>query len=305
MTTRPATIEFSSYLNSLVSLGRSASGGTSRNHTPHSIPIRRSDTTSRAASRARAITAGAGGGERVICAICEGRGAATVVGLCFIITATNECILCNIVDSQTYIRTLQKLDVFDPTEILMPASSHSAGKSKLYSLIENYFGGARIVPTARKQYNASAGMDYLVKWAFPGETETVSYELSDKYFTACAAAVAIEYTQAKYHFDYTTRSIRIKFQASEDSVALTSSTIKSLELVHNAIDLKRGMSLFKLMNRTQTAMGSRMLRSSLLQPLTNQETLIKRQDAVEELYKNAITCTEISKSRYASCNSGV
>lgn len=293
-TTRPSTIEVSSYLNSLIATGRT---GGSR------AASRRTAMQSRAESRARAVSAGAGGTARVICGISEGRGAATVVGLCFIVVATNECVLCNIADSQTYIRTLQKMDVFDPTEIVVPCTAVSAtpppktAESKLVGLIRQYFGTARLVPVPRKQYHAQTGIDLLVKWAGPGEAETVAYELGSKYFTACAAAAAIQYTQSKHLVDYTTRSLRIKFQPCEDSMALNSTTIKALELVHNSIDLKRGMSLFKLMNHTQTAMGARMLRSSILQPLTSESTLTRRHNAVEELCKSELCCSELAKSR--------
>jgi DNA mismatch repair protein MSH4 len=276
------------------------------------MPCRRSDNASRAASRAKAVSLGAGGSDKVVCAISEGRGSATVVGLCFLIVGTSECIICNIVDSQTYIRTLQKLDVFDPTEILMPiascgigstqpSSGGGAGKSKLCMLIERYFPGAKLVPTNRKEYNASLGIECLTKWTAPEEVEGLSFELSSKYYTACAAAAAIQYTQRKYHINYTTNSVRIKFQASEDSMALNSITIKSLELVHNSLEATRGMSLYKLMNKTHTAMGARMLRSCILQPLTNVETLTSRQDAVKELYEEALIFSQITKSNFFFC----
>lgn len=330
---RPTTVEFSSYASSLITTNPNASrrqnassryskkqykGKRKRVEAPtvnlnHKTKTSRTSTStsrrstnnnntnsyigSRAVSRAKAVSEGAGGSDRVICAISEGRGAATVVGLCFLILGTNECVVCNIVDSQTYIRTLQKLDVFNPTEILMPAASVTGPtKSKLCILIEQYFGGAKLISTNRRDYNAPTGIEYLTKWVAPAEAESVSYELSTKYYTACSAAAAIQYTQSKYHIDYTTKVIRIKFQASEDSMALSSATIKALELIHNSVDLNRGMSLYKIMNRTQTAMGARMLRSSIIQPLTNINALTKRQDAVKELYENSLICSEITKS---------
>lgn len=310
---RPNTVEFSSYLNSLISnvpaqnrSSRKGSGAASRRNTSTATSLpKRSDNASRAASRAKALSFGAGGSEKIVCAISEGRGTATVVGLCFLILGTNECIICNIVDSQTYIRTLQKLNVFDPTEILMPASlcgitqpgGANIGKSKLCMLVERYFSGTRIVPTQRKDYDATLGIEVLTTWVAPEEAEGLSFELSNKYYSACAAAAAIQYMQNKYHVDYTTKSVRIKFQASEDSMALNSTTIKSLELVHNSIEANRGMSLYKLMNKTQTAMGARMLRSCILQPLTNVETLKRRQDAVKELYEEALVFSQITKSK--------
>ena len=45
-------------------------------------------------------------------------------------------------------------------------------------------------------------------------------------------------------------------------------TCSQLELIVNANDLKSKDSLFGMMNETFTGMGMRLLRSSILQPLT-------------------------------------
>lgn len=61
------------------------------------------------------------------------------------------------------------------------------------------------------------------------------------------------------------------------------STIYSLELVQNLQNPKSKDCLFGLMNETLTPMGSRLLRSNVLQPLTDADTLNGRYDALEEL----------------------
>lgn len=67
------------------------------------------------------------------------------------------------------------------------------------------------------------------------------------------------------------------------SVLIDVSTIHSLELVQNLQNAKSRDCLFGLLNETQTPMGARMLRSNVLQPLTDQETINRRYDAVDEL----------------------
>lgn len=59
-------------------------------------------------------------------------------------------------------------------------------------------------------------------------------------------------------------------------------TINGLELVENIID-KRGMSFWKFLNTTCTKMGERSLRNNILQPLTDEKSIIMRQEAVKEL----------------------
>ena len=61
------------------------------------------------------------------------------------------------------------------------------------------------------------------------------------------------------------------------------STIQSLELIQNVQDGKSKDCLFGVMNCTLTPMGSRLLRSSILQPSTQADVLAQRYDAVDEL----------------------
>lgn len=61
------------------------------------------------------------------------------------------------------------------------------------------------------------------------------------------------------------------------------STIQALELIQNLQNAKSKDCLFGLLNHTQTAMGARVLKSNVLQPLTSAAYLTKRYDALEEL----------------------
>jgi DNA mismatch repair protein MSH4 len=60
-------------------------------------------------------------------------------------------------------------------------------------------------------------------------------------------------------------------------------TVRSLELIQNLQNQKSTECLFGLLNNTQTAMGARLLRTNVLQPLTDKDTIEGRLDAVEEL----------------------
>jgi DNA mismatch repair protein MSH4 len=62
------------------------------------------------------------------------------------------------------------------------------------------------------------------------------------------------------------------------------STIQSLELIQNLYEAKSKYCLFGLLDETSTPMGTRMLRSNILQPSTQVEhTLNPRFDALDEL----------------------
>jgi DNA mismatch repair protein MSH4 len=63
-------------------------------------------------------------------------------------------------------------------------------------------------------------------------------------------------------------------------------TIQSLELIQNLQNAKSKDCLYGLMNQTLTPMGSRLLRSNILQPSTQPELLTLRYDALTEMSEN-------------------
>lgn len=93
----------------------------------------------------------------------------------------------------------------------------------------------------------------------------------------------LKYVELALNKTFPARSLRIKYEPSEGSMMADLSTVRSLELVQNLTNSKSKDCLFGLLNETLTPMGGRLLRSNILQPLTNEETLGTRYDALEEL----------------------
>lgn len=80
------------------------------------------------------------------------------------------------------------------------------------------------------------------------------------------------------------------------------SAFQSLEIMQNARNPKSKDCLFGLLNHTATPMGTRMLRSNILQPPTRQSTFITpRYEALEELTTNAEMFLEIRKGQSSTC----
>lgn len=94
---------------------------------------------------------------------------------------------------------------------------------------------------------------------------------------------ALRYIDLSMSLTFAFHSLRIKYQASEGSMMIDLSTIQSLELIQNLQSPNSKHCLFGVMNETCTRMGSRLLRSNLLQPSTQISVLSQRYDAVEEL----------------------
>jgi len=74
--------------------------------------------------------------------------------------------------------------------------------------------------------------------------------------------------------------------SSEDFMILDSTTVRNLELLSAILDGGKKGSLFWVLDRTITPMGSRLLKKFILQPLMNIQEIDGRLDAVEELVNN-------------------
>jgi len=74
---------------------------------------------------------------------------------------------------------------------------------------------------------------------------------------------------------------------------LDSSTRRNLELTETLREKQKRGSLLWVLDKTRTAMGGRLLRSMIEQPLIDKEEMEKRLDAIEELNQDSVSRDEI------------
>ena len=78
-------------------------------------------------------------------------------------------------------------------------------------------------------------------------------------------------------------------------MVIDTSTRRNLELVETMREKQKRGTLLWVLDRTKTAMGARLLRSYIEQPLIHKDEIIRRQDAVEELNMNYISREELGE----------
>ena len=74
---------------------------------------------------------------------------------------------------------------------------------------------------------------------------------------------------------------------------IDSSSRRNLELVETLREKQKRGSLLWVLDKTKTAMGARLLRNYVEQPLIDKDEIIKRQDFIEDLNNHAITREEL------------
>jgi len=156
--------------------------------------------------------------QEIICAVTESRGVSPTVGLAFVNLDTGEAALSQINDSQTYVRTLHKLMVYGPSQILIPnTATHPA--STLFLLIsENEHNiGCQIGLLDRRYYAETVGLEYIRHLAFAPDVEAISTAIDSNYWAVCCFA-------AVCHHKFRSHSLRLN--ASRFSSTSNSSSIE-------------------------------------------------------------------------------
>ena len=85
----------------------------------------------------------------------------------------------------------------------------------------------------------------------------------------------------------------LSFYLVTDYMILDSATRRNLELTETMLEKTKKGSLLYVLDKTKTAMGARMIRSFLEQPLTDKKKINKRLDAVEGFTKDLILREEL------------
>lgn len=148
--------------------------------------------TARPATTATSIAS-----QDIICAISESRGVSSNVGLAFVNLSTAETVLCQICDSQTYAKTVTKIAVLEPTEILFMSS---ARESKLFYIIQENIPDTAYTFLDRRYWSEKAGHEHVDRLAFPQDVETIKITLGGNYFASCClAAVRLVLINTKCH----------------------------------------------------------------------------------------------------------
>jgi DNA mismatch repair protein MSH4 len=117
--------------------------------------------------------------------VVEGRGSAVgEVGIASICLDNPTLVLCQFTDTRTYIRTLTKLEFFNPAEILTPSAGPfdaSRAPSKLREGFPERCPNAAVTELARKYFSDTAGLE-LIKGLCSSEYASVETKLPEKHY---------------------------------------------------------------------------------------------------------------------------
>lgn len=176
---------------------------------------------------------------------------------------------------------------FSPSEIICNDSFYMSGaslddfKDRLHvsvSTLDTWYMDEAVSVKKIKEHFKVASLDGLGLTDFPSGT------------LAVGALLLYLYETQKNTLDNLTK---ITPYRSGGYMIIDSATNRNLELIETLREKQKKGSLLWVLDKTKTAMGARLMRNWIEQPLIEKKKITARQDAVEELYNDMITREEI------------
>ncbi len=196
-------------------------------------------------------------------------------GLVFVDVSTGEMLGTSIENDKNCEKLINELARFSPVEIAV------GGDGRFDKRLNAYFRDCG----DKAMVFAYDGADISVSARQTVDRQLTNGEEIQNPLLLTAAAAIIEYlveTQ-KSHLEHIRE---IKLYTSKEFVDIDANSRRNLELTETMRDKTKRGSLYGVLDKTRTSMGSRMLKSWILCPLVNAGAISARLSGVEELAEN-------------------
>ncbi|KAF6778144.1 hypothetical protein AHF37_02464 [Paragonimus kellicotti] len=221
----------------------------------------------------------------VVVSIVEGRGNATgEIGIAAIDLFSPNVELSQFRDTSSYSRTLVKLLILCPNEIIVPHSAleRSNSMQKLFHVLQGFRRTSPILGVHRAYFNDKQGLADLRRYCHPDYLALI-YAIKERFYSLAAAASLFHYVEESHAILHAPCSLKFSFTGSIETTMIDFKCAARLELVENTVDHTTRNTLYAAVNFTCTPGGARLLRANILEPPCDMSTIMQRQDAITEL----------------------
>jgi len=178
---------------------------------------------------------------------------------------------------------------FFPDEILLPQTKLGKPFQSMFKRM-GYFTTLSQLQVEDKE-QASKLDDWFVKQKFKKQTlKTITEHASLRY-----AIHNFYYYVLKNQSSALEQFNAIHFYQPDDFLMLDPATQRNLELVKNSVDGGRKRTLFSVVDKAVTAMGSRMIRKWLIRPLVKKKAIEQRHDVVQCMVEHVVSTQKLQE----------
>ena len=226
------------------------------------------------------------GKNNFLCAVNFG---ASGAGVCFTDISTGEMKVTEISGDNVEQRVCDEVGRFAPSEVL-------CDKSLETRRIFSEFVTERITPTVTlledDDYNADKGEKIICEHFAVNGVNLLGLSASSAAVGAVGATLCYLY---RTHLSTVSAVSKIEFYSQSRYMHLDISAVNNLELFQTMRGKSKRGSLLGVLDKTKTAMGKRLIRGWLEQPLKNVADITRRLNAVNELVSDAPLLGEASE----------
>lgn len=212
------------------------------------------------------------------------------IGACFADISTGELHCTQISGENSFDSLKNELFLFSPREILIGGDIRSF--SELPELIrEKLSAGVEMLEDESFDYEAS--LSALEAQYGKEQSDKLA---RDNYRAAISCVGALLKYLRSTQKNGLERMNKIDFYLGNQYMNLDLNTRRNLELIETMRTKDKKGSLLWVLDKTKTAMGKRLIRNWIEQPLVSCAAIIKRQNAVDELYTNTMMRLELENT---------
>lgn len=208
-------------------------------------------------------------------------------GICFLDISTGKVHLTEFRDEKIQDKIINEFVRFSPSELIV--NEYASKMPKLRDFLNKQAElSAEILEDSEFEYK---NCEQIVLEHFKqNKIQNVAQDITDSGVIALGVALNYLYAVQKTSLD----NVReVDFYNDFKFMKLDFSARRNLELVETMRNREKRGSLLWVLDKTKTAMGKRLMRSYIEQPLVNCVQIIKRQNAIEELLENPQMCDEV------------
>lgn len=209
----------------------------------------------------------------------HGRGRSLILGLASLDVSTGDFRATQLVGEEAESALLDELARLEPAECLIPPALE--GDPHLTAFFDGRPGALTLLD--ERSFRPESGRERLLEHF--GVTSLEAFGLEEWPAAVAAAGAALQYAQEtqKISLSHVTG---VRVYTPEAGLILDRECRRALELVHNLRDGGRRGTLLEVLDQTVTAMGGRLLRRWILEPLRDRQAIEARLDGVEALVQD-------------------
>lgn len=188
----------------------------------------------------------------LILAITEGRGHARgEVGIAAVDLNSPILILSQLSDGIHYTDTLNKIQILNPSKILLPDTiCEQVPLSKLVELLRDNFLGSSIIPVQRRHFNDKAGFEQISSLC-SRKSVNILQIIAKKYYCLSSASALLSYLKNISLVTFAQNCLKIDYQ-TKGGMLIDSQTSVRLELLYSLnveATAAKNFSLYGILNK--------------------------------------------------------